>query len=228
MQRQLDMTLRGKAPSSGFELRVRRKDGSLFHALYVSPLIDSSGRQTGWMSSMTDITEPKRAREELAAAHERFTTVLESLDAASPCWPPTKPSCCSPTATTAICSAFARTAIWNWRAAGSIAHRRRPIRSIWWMLRGPARRRVDRKHADAQEVYVQSIQKWFEVRRQYIQWVDGHLAQMQIATDITTRKQARNFASAGREAAVHQPPDDDGRNGLVARARTESAARRDQ
>ncbi len=56
MQRQLDMTLRGKAPSSGFELRVRRKDGSFFHArLYVSPLIDSSGRQTGWMSSMTDI-----------------------------------------------------------------------------------------------------------------------------------------------------------------------------
>lgn len=50
MQRQLDMTLRGKAPSSGFELRVRRKDGSLFHArLYVSPLIDSAGRQTGWM-----------------------------------------------------------------------------------------------------------------------------------------------------------------------------------
>ncbi len=31
---------------------------------------------------MTDITEPKRAREELAAAHDRFTTVLESLDAA--------------------------------------------------------------------------------------------------------------------------------------------------
>jgi PAS domain S-box-containing protein len=83
MQRQLDMTLRGKAPSSGFELRVRRKDGSFFHArLYVSPLIDSSGRQTGWMSSMTDITEPRRAREDLAAAHERFTTVLESLDAA--------------------------------------------------------------------------------------------------------------------------------------------------
>jgi C4-dicarboxylate-specific signal transduction histidine kinase len=48
--------------------------------------------------------------------------------------------------------------------------------------------------ADAQEVYVQGIQKWFEVRRQYIQWVDGHLAQMQIATDITTRKQAQELA----------------------------------
>ena len=48
--------------------------------------------------------------------------------------------------------------------------------------------------ADAQEVYVEGIQKWFEVRRQYIQWVDGHLAQMQIATDITTRKQAQELA----------------------------------
>ncbi len=48
--------------------------------------------------------------------------------------------------------------------------------------------------ADAQEIYVQSIQKWFEVRRQYIQWVDGHLAQMQIATDITTRKQAQELS----------------------------------
>jgi len=31
---------------------------------------------------MTDITEPKRIREELSASYERFTTVLESLDSA--------------------------------------------------------------------------------------------------------------------------------------------------
>ena len=40
----------------------------------------------------------------------------------------------------------------------------------------------------AREVFVPDMQKWFEVRRRYIQWVDGHLAQMQIATDITVRK----------------------------------------
>ena len=73
----------GSSDPAGFQMRVKRKDGSLFDArLYVSPLIDAVGKQTGWMASMTDITEPKRAREELAAAHERFTTVLESLDAA--------------------------------------------------------------------------------------------------------------------------------------------------
>ena len=30
---------------------------------------------------MTDITEPKRIREQLSASYERFTTVLEALDA---------------------------------------------------------------------------------------------------------------------------------------------------
>jgi hypothetical protein len=33
------------------------------------------------MTSMTDITEPNRIREQLTASHERFTTVLEALDA---------------------------------------------------------------------------------------------------------------------------------------------------
>jgi PAS domain-containing protein len=33
------------------------------------------------MTSMTNITEAKRVRDQLAASHERFTTVLEGLDA---------------------------------------------------------------------------------------------------------------------------------------------------
>src|SRR3546814_7562231 len=48
--------------------------------MYVSPLRDPNGEQIGWMTSMTDITEPKRIREALTAAHERFMTVLEGLD----------------------------------------------------------------------------------------------------------------------------------------------------
>jgi PAS domain-containing protein len=60
-----------------------RKDGTLFDArMYVSPLIDPKGMQTGWMTSMTNITEAKRMRDQLSASHERFTTVLEGLDAA--------------------------------------------------------------------------------------------------------------------------------------------------
>ncbi|MGS1064607.1 oxygen sensor histidine kinase FixL [Burkholderia glumae] len=201
MQRQLDMTLRGKAPSSGFELRVRRKDASMFHArLYVSPLIDSSGRQTGWMSSMTDITEPKRAREELAAAHERFTTVLESLDAAVSVL-------AADEAELLFANRYYRH-LFGIRpdghlelSGGGFDSTQASSDSIDMVdaFAGLPATALTESTADAQEVYVESIQKWFEVRRQYIQWVDGHLAQMQIATDITTRKRAQELAHQQEE-----------------------------
>ncbi len=79
----LDQILAGEVDASGFEVLVQRPDGSRFDArMYVSPLVDDSGAQIGWVTSMADITEPKRIRNELAAAHDRFTTVLESLEAA--------------------------------------------------------------------------------------------------------------------------------------------------
>jgi PAS domain S-box-containing protein len=78
----LEDELKGRTIQGGFQVRVKRKNGSLFDArLYVSPLVDAKGNQTGWMTSMTDITEPNRIREQLQASHERFTTVLEALDA---------------------------------------------------------------------------------------------------------------------------------------------------
>src|SRR3954469_12320016 len=78
----LEDELNGRTIQGGFQVRVKRKDGSVFDArLYVSPLVDARGNQTGWMTSMTDITEPTRIREQLQASHERFTTVLEALDA---------------------------------------------------------------------------------------------------------------------------------------------------
>ncbi|MBV8621029.1 MAG: PAS domain S-box protein, partial [Curvibacter sp.] len=74
--------LSGKTIHGGFQVKVKRKSGALFDArLYVSPLIDAHGQQTGWMTSMTDITEPNRIREQLSASYERFTIVLEALDA---------------------------------------------------------------------------------------------------------------------------------------------------
>lgn len=79
----LERVLAGDTRPGGHEVEIRRKDGSRFDArMYVSPLIDGDGHQTGWMTSITDVTEPKRIREQLAAAHERFITVLDELDVA--------------------------------------------------------------------------------------------------------------------------------------------------
>ncbi len=58
--------LSGQAPTEGFEIGLRRRDGSRFEALiYEAPLIDADGRHTGWMGSVVDITE-RRCAEDLA------------------------------------------------------------------------------------------------------------------------------------------------------------------
>ena len=59
-----DLILSGAAPPEGVELRLRRKNGERLDALiFEAPLIDAHGRHTGWMGSLLDITEQKRARE---------------------------------------------------------------------------------------------------------------------------------------------------------------------
>ena len=56
--RLLQQEMQGRSPAGGIEVRLMRKDGQLFDArMYVSPLIDPKGQQTGWMTSMTNITE---------------------------------------------------------------------------------------------------------------------------------------------------------------------------
>ncbi|MFL5262229.1 MAG: PAS domain-containing protein, partial [Anaeromyxobacteraceae bacterium] len=62
----------GETPRSGFEIRVRRRTGERFDArMYISPLVGADGQQAGWMASMVDITEQKRARAELEASHQK-------------------------------------------------------------------------------------------------------------------------------------------------------------
>jgi two-component system sensor histidine kinase DctS len=72
------------APRAGIEMRLMRRSGDRFDALlYEAPLIDAAGRQTGWMGSILDITERKRARElarqqeEKLAATARLVTMGE-------------------------------------------------------------------------------------------------------------------------------------------------------
>ncbi|WP_395458352.1 PAS domain S-box protein [Azospirillum melinis] len=65
--------LAGRAPESGLEMRFQRSDGERFEALiYEAPLIDANGRQTGWMGSVLDITERKRAEELARQQQERL------------------------------------------------------------------------------------------------------------------------------------------------------------
>lgn len=201
--RLFEQELQGRSPAGGIEVRVMRKDASLFDArMYVSPLVDARGQQTGWMTSMTNITEAKRIRDQLSASHERFTTVLEGLDAA-----------------VSVLSVqqgellFANRSFRLWFGADPAGHA--------WLAGGDPRNggapddrddSVDTLGglptealtdggADPREVFVEPLDKWFDVRSRYLQWTDGRLVQMLIATDITQRRAAELLAAQQADRA---------------------------
>jgi len=198
--------LRGRVDPAGFQMRVKRKNGTLFDArLYISPLIDAIGKHSGWMASMTDITEPNRVRRELSAAHERFTTVLEALDASVSV---------APLGSQELL--FANKLYRQWFGGVSSGHMTLVVRAGTPPARGQQESgdavdsfaglplELDSLQAPASEhaeIYVEQLDKWLEVRSRYLNWVDGRLAQMVIATDISARRRAQEQAAAQAERA---------------------------
>jgi len=204
-QRLLDQEMQGRSPSGGIEVKVMRKDGSVFDArMYVSPLVDAKGKQTGWMASMTNITEAKRVRDQLSASHERFTTVLEGLEAAV--------SVLSVPQQELL---FANRSYRLWFGAEPEGHlqlaeepTRMPpsaddrLEAVDDYSGLPAQALTEGQHRDSgtpREVYVAEVERWFDVRTRYLQWTDGRLAQMLIATDVTSRRAAEQQAQLQAE-----------------------------
>ena len=200
----LEEELSGKNTLGGSQVRVQHKGGDIFDArLYVSPLIDAMGQQTGWMTSMTDITEPNRIREQLAASYERFTIVLEALDASVSVAP--------------LGSAellFANKLYRQWFETDTQGHLNLVEKAGMLDVRttesemddvdalaGLPTESLTVAPAERAEIYLKHLDKWLEIRTRYIHWTDGRLAQMVIATDITTRRQAEELAAQQAERA---------------------------
>jgi len=198
--------VQGRSPAGGAEVKVMRKDGTVFDArMYVSPLVDTKGKQSGWMASITNITEAKRVRDQLSASHERFTTVLEGLDAA-----------------VSVLSVqqgellFANRSYRLWfgadpaghalLAGGALTHSpdEEPTADAELDVEDalPLHAMAEQAGSDPREVYVESLDMWFDVRSRYLQWTDGRLAQMLIATDITVRRHAEALAAQQAEKAA--------------------------
>ena len=200
--RLLQQELQGRSPAGGIEVKVMRKDGSSFDArMYVSPLIDPRGQQTGWMTSMTNITEAKRIRDQLSASHERFTTVLEGLDAAV-----------SVLSVQQAELLFANRSYRLWFGADARGHALlaggepapfvdSEFSDTIESLGGLPTTELTEAGSDSREVFIEPLLKWFDVRTRYLQWTDGRLAQMLIATDITARRQAEAVAAHQAEKA---------------------------
>ena len=201
--RLLQQELQGRSPVGGIEVKVMRKNGTLFDArMYVSPLVDARGQQTGWMTSMTNITEAKRIRDQLSASHERFTTVLEGLEAAV--------SVLSVQQRELL---FANRSYRLWFGADARGHAllasgTSPNLPITVTdqdeeddMSGLPTQELTATGANPREVYAPALDKWFDVRARYLQWTDGRLAQMLIATDVTARRRAEVLAAQQAEKA---------------------------
>lgn len=195
----LAITLEGRAPVSGFEMRIRRRDGVRLDArFYLSPLIDLAGKQTGWMASVTDITEPRRVREALVAAQQRFEAVLDGLEAA-----------------VFVADAmsdeilFANRAFKNIYGFDAVGRTVRgvavpqPERADYLVdLRGLDVSQLPRELFDG-EVQHPLSGRWYHVREHATRWVDGRVVRMGIATDITDRKQTAESSRLQAERLQH-------------------------
>ena len=76
----LRAALAGEAPTEGFELPFRRRNGEQFVVqVQLRPFLDQHGVQIGWMGSMIDISERKRKEEELFTSRELLRTVIDAI-----------------------------------------------------------------------------------------------------------------------------------------------------
>jgi hypothetical protein len=186
----------------GIEGVILKRDGTLIQTrTFIAPLINEKGKQTGWVTSLIDISEPKKIREELAASQERFTTVLESLDAAV--------SVVSlETDELLFANRFYRENFGNdSKGHFQLAHQEKEIdtlHNIAQDLQDYIRDGIPTsflyQESESEDIQLtDGSNKWFEVRRRFIPWVDGHLAQLLIATDITSRKAADEQARQQEE-----------------------------
>ncbi len=204
LTKRLEEEISGQHSAGGFQVRVKRKNGQLFDArMYVSPLIDATGKQTGWMTSMTDITEPTRIRQQLASSYERFTIVLEALDASVSV---------APLGSQELLFANKLYRLWfgqntqghlrlvQQAGATDASREAADVDDVDDMAGLPTESLTVASSENA-EIFVPELGKWLEVRSRYINWADGRLAQMVIASDITPRRQAEELAAQQAERA---------------------------
>jgi PAS domain S-box-containing protein len=180
---------------------VLHRNGTIIQTrTFIAPLINEKNQQTGWITTLIDISEPKKIREELAASQERFVTVLEGLDAAvSAVSNETKELLF---ANRFYRECFGNTAKGHFELAGGDR------------LKGLNKESVDSKttstlsaslyqESESEEIQLldeaTGVSKWYEVRRRFIPWIDGDLAQLLIATDITLRVEADDLARQQEE-----------------------------
>ena len=186
---------------TGIEGAILRRDGSQIQTrTFIAPLINEKGKQTGWITSLIDISEPKKIREELAVSQERFITVLEGLDAAVSVVDLENDELLF--ANRFYRENFGDDAKGHFKLSGN-SNNLETLHDVAEDLQeSPPGIPTSFLYQESESEEVQlddGSNKWYEVRRRFIPWVDGHLAQLLITTDITIRKEADDLVRQQEE-----------------------------
>ena len=185
LQAYMDQTLSGEAPLGHSEARIVNRSGVYVDvSVYVSPLVDSEGKQLGWMVAMNDITEQKRIRDELHEAQERFTTVVDGLDASVHV---------ADLVTGEIL--FANRVFHNLCGFDTIHHLSQAVAPYLQppkksLMHDPAALAPDDLPCELFDgALLDTISgRWYNLHDRAIRWVDGRTVRIKIATDITENK----------------------------------------
>ena len=165
----LQKTFNDIAMRGSYEIRVLHKNGHVFDArMYLSPLLGADGKHYGWMSAMTDITEPKRIRRELQASQERFSRVLDAIDTAVSVAP-----------LGAKELLFANRCYRQWFDEDQAhAHMHMLAQAASQPQESQLPPGMLPGSGNNAEIYLEHSQRWVEVRSRYLEWTDGRLAQL--------------------------------------------------
>lgn len=169
------------------EFEAYRRNGAVFWmALSALPVLDEAGRVAGMQGFAADVTERKRAELELAQANERFLRVLDNqADALF------------------VADAETDAILYANRAARERVGLELVGRPCWAAMHGgfnqcrecPRGSLLDARGESAgvftRELHEPRTGAWSLVRVQGLRWVDGRLARLEIATDITAIKAAQ-------------------------------------
>jgi len=177
----------------GIEATITSKVGKKIAVRnFVSPMIDAKNRQTGWINSLIDISEPQRIREELAISQQRFITVLEGLDAAISVINPKNGELLFTNGL--YREMFGNSSVAHLQLIGNQAGFVSDVFSEDDSVddyAGIPSAMLAPITIDSEEVQLPNHNgNWYEVRQRFIPWTDGGLAQLLITTDITSRKLA--------------------------------------
>lgn len=165
-----------------FERTVHKLNGSSFEChISVSPLkpIEKSTRSLGWLVTLRDITEQKRARLTLATEHQRTVLMIESMNAAV--------SVVHLEDDEPLYANALYTKTWGQSVRGHVL-----VQKLF---------EASKAVGHTAEIHDKKSGRWLSVTRSVLPWPGKGLSEMLAVTDVTDRKEVENRMQVQAKAA---------------------------